>query len=131
MAQSDWLADLARLRAGAGDSATYRSRWWPVKSVPLGLPPAFLAFRVARRGADLDRFDVALYRSDSPAGALPLAIVPVSASAEVPRLSQGQLVSARGEVRPGAAVIIEVEDHDLQPVGPCWVPTIRRRRYRL
>jgi hypothetical protein len=93
--------------------------------------------RSARRGGEpvyartLQRFDIGLYPDEAPSGSFPIVLVPVGATEPIRRLAHGQQVVCRGELQAGGAVMIEADGHRFDPIGPCVVPVIKRRRYRL
>jgi hypothetical protein len=134
MTESDWIADLDRLRAGGGPTGTYRVKWW-TKKILAGSKESlhtigFLVGAIAAGKFEVDHHLFALYSLQCSRGSLPLVIVPVASDAPVETLWWGQSVTVRGEVAPGRAVMIEADGHEFRPIGPCTVPMVRRRRYR-
>ena len=125
-----WLEELRSLRAGA-PAERYKARVRRMQRAPWELPPIFFAYRMLTRGRETDRTDVCLYALTAARGDLPLVVVSVSAAADLALVEDEGVVPARGVPKPGHALVLEVAGELVPPLGPAWLPTIFRSRFRL
>lgn len=113
MAAADtWEADLLNLRQGNGRARVLRLCWW-------------VRDKLGRSG---DHY-VGLYALDARPGDEALVVFKVDSGEDLTRVGQGEEVSARGELRPGAALVVSREDQEFWAAEPARAPAYWAARF--
>lgn len=111
-AAGSWEADLLDLQQGNGRARTLRLCWW-------------VRDKLGRR---CDHY-VGLYAVDAKPGDEALVVFKVDNGDDLTRVGQGEKVTVRGDLQPGAALVVFSDRHEFWTAEPARAPAYWAARF--